>query len=65
MSIVHVCVLMLMGLLVMIHEIGSGYSVVIGYLGSNTLNRIDITSVLMAIDDAKASGVFPNSSEIM
>jgi hypothetical protein len=55
---------MLVGLLVMVNEIDSGNSVVIGYLGSNTLNKTDIASVLMAIDDARASGVLPNSTQI-
>lgn len=64
MKIVNVCVVV--GLLVIAYEIGSGNSVVIGYVGSNySVNRTDIASVLMAIDDAKARGIFPNSSEIV
>lgn len=56
--------MVLVGLLVTGYEIGSSNSVVIGYLGSSSLNNTEIACVLMAINDAKASGVFPNSSKI-
>lgn len=61
----NVCVSMLVGVLVIVYKIGSSNSILIGYLGSYFINNTDIASLLMAIDDAKASGVLPNSSKIV
>lgn len=64
MRTVNACVVVMVGLLVTGYEIGSGNSVVIGYLSSTSSNKTEMASVLMAVDDARASGVLPNSSKI-
>lgn len=65
MRTVNARVLMLVSVLVIANEIGSSNSIVIGYLGTYFINRTEMASLFMAIEDAKASGVLPNSTQIV